>query len=171
MFNAQPPEARNAFHRAQLRIAQSIDALKVEPPPPDDNIAIAINKVADAIAGVNTTMQSLDHSETDNVVALYAVGFGPFGGVSEHSATGHWIRNAWSIVSKKPTICDIAALSGKNKGNFENTLRDTRHEYDAFVAALSDADITRFLRLAGDVCKRIGPPLSDPDPDPTQTTA
>jgi hypothetical protein len=170
MINAQSFEARNGFHRAQLNIAESIDALKVEPPPPDNSIANAVGKVADAISGINTTMQSLDHSESDNVVALYAVGFGPHGGVSEHSLTGQWIRNAWSVLrtkTEKPTICDIAALSDTRTGNLENTLRETRQKYDEFVATLSDADIARFLRLAGDVCKKIGPPPSDTNPEPT----
>jgi hypothetical protein len=171
MINVQPFEARNGFYRAQLHIADSIDALKVEPPPRDDSIAIAIGDVAAAIAGVNATIQNLDHTESDNVVALYAVGFGPHGGVSEHSATGHWIRKAWSLLGLKtdrpPTICDISTLTGPRTDRLEQALRDTRDGYDDFVALLSDGDIARFLSLAGDVCSKIGPPPSGtPNPEP-----
>jgi len=171
MPDIQSFEHRNAFHRAQARIAESIASLKVEPPPQDDSVAIAIGGVADAINAVNATMQKLDRSESDNVVALYAVGFGPRGGVSEHSPTGHWISGAWASVKPvtvtHPTICDIYALKGKRADQFETTLCGTRDKFDRFVSTLSDADIARFLRLAGDVCSKIGPPPGDPDPEPT----
>ena len=172
MPNIQPFEASNAFHRAQARIAESINSLKVEPPPHDNSIAIAMGGITAAIEAVNATMQSLDRTESDNVVALYAVGFGPHGGVSEHSETGHWISKAWASFNKnakQPTICDIHALKVNPSRQFELALRQSSRESgDRFVSSLSDADISRFLSLAGDVCSKIGSaPAGALDSEPT----
>jgi hypothetical protein len=164
MPNDQPLVARNQFFRAQLDIAEAINGLELNvppPPQPDIDLTNAVNRVADAI-------QSLDHSKSDNVVSLYAFAIGPHGGVSDHSDAGRWIQNAWSQVGHKdkPSICDISALikkSNKTTERFELELRQTREKFDGFVASLTDVDIERFLGLAADVCSKIGSaPAGDP---------
>lgn len=122
------------------------------------------------LRAIDTTIGSVRQEQRDDVVAIYALGFGPHGGVSQHSDAGVWIRRAWPNGAKidQPTICDLANLTRKDKDKFAATLAETRNKHEPLVAGLSDPDLRRFLALLPEVCRAIGAqPPADPPPDPT----